>query len=128
MIKVFLTYTSIIEALTGIALIAFPTRVVLLLFESPLNGTGGIILTMIAGAAIFSLALGCWLLRESAAAPTMVKVLLCYNFVLTAIVLYGACCYKLKGPGLWLIAWFHFIQIPKSIKLIQKKQGANNSR
>ena len=51
--KLFLTYTSVVEAIFGIAFFAFPGRFVFFLFETPLKEGPGRIFSMWAGAAIF---------------------------------------------------------------------------
>src|SRR5450755_2033548 len=101
MTKTFLTYTAIIEAITGLALIAVPSRAALLLLQTDLTGSLELILAMVGGAAIFSLALGSWLARANAAAVTMVKVLIFYNFAVASILLYGALGLGFNGPALW---------------------------
>jgi hypothetical protein len=121
MTKTFLTYTSIIEALTGLALIAVPARAAILLLETELSGSLEIILAMVGGAAIFSLALGCWLARQNAAADTLVKALLFYNFAVATILLYGALGLGFKGPALWAVIIFHYFQTIVSLWIIQKK-------
>ncbi len=61
--KLFIAYTSVIEALTGIGLLLFPVPLISFLFGSPLTGTDGKIVAWIAGAAILSLSLLTWFLR-----------------------------------------------------------------
>jgi hypothetical protein len=119
--KSYLSYSSIVEAITGLGLLIAPSKVVLLLLEMELNGSLEIILAMIAGAAIFSLALNCWLSRADAAAPVAIKTLLFYNFAVAAILLYGALGLEFKGPALWLVIIFHFFQTVMGILIINKK-------
>jgi hypothetical protein len=123
--KSFLTYTAMIEALTGLGLLIVPSKVVLILFESELNGSLAIIFSMIAGAAIFSLALICWLFRMQKAALTMVKAMLFYNFVVATILLYGALGLGFKGPALWLVIIFHFFQTAICLLHIYKRKNAH---
>jgi hypothetical protein len=123
--KSYLTYSSIIEALTGLGLLIAPSKVVLLLLETELSGSLEIILAMIAGAAIFSLALTCWLSRADAAAPVAIKTLLFYNFAVAAILLYGAVGLGFKSPALWLVIIFHFLQTVVGILIINKKSKAH---
>ena len=118
--KTFLTYTSIVEALTGLALMIVPSRTVLLLLEADLSGPLETILAMIGGAGIFSLSLACWLARPNAAASVAVKALLFYNFSVTVILLYGALGLGFKGPALWFVIIFHLFQTIMSIVVIQK--------
>lgn len=108
--KTFLSYTAIIEALTGLALMAVPSIVTLLLFKMPLTNSLEIIVAMIAGAAIFSLALASWFSRLANTNTIMLKVLLFYNFSLTAIVLYAVIALCFQGIALWLVIAFHLFQ------------------
>jgi hypothetical protein len=121
MIKSFLTYTSIIEALTGVALIAVPATAAKLLLQSELSGSLEIILAMVGGAAIFSLAIGCWLARQLKDAGIIVKALLFYNFSVASILLYGALGLGFKGPALWGVIIFHYFQTIISLQIILKK-------
>jgi len=73
----FLTYTAIIEGLTGLALIAIPAKTGLLLLETELSSPLDILLAMVGGAAIFSLALGTWFARSDA---TSKQPLICCCF------------------------------------------------
>jgi hypothetical protein len=123
--KKFLTYTAIIEALTGIGLLVIPSKVVSILLESELDGSLEIILSMVAGAAIFSLALGCWFSRVQPAALTMVRAMLFYNFAVATILLYGALGLGFKGPALWLVIIFHYFQTVICILYIKKKNDAH---
>jgi hypothetical protein len=121
MTKTFLTYTAIIEAITGLALIAVPSRAALLLLQTDLSGSLELILAMVGGAAIFSLALGSWLARANAAAVTIVKMLIFYNFAVASILLYGALGLGFNGPALWVVIIFHYFQTILSLRIIQKK-------
>jgi hypothetical protein len=105
--KKFLMLTAISEGLIGIALIGIPNIIVLFLLGKPANGTGGVITAMIAGAAILSLAVICWLLRESANQRKLVKGMLFYNCLILSIAIYGVLFHGLTGPGLWLILFSH---------------------
>lgn len=62
--KSFLTYSAIIESLTGIGLLFFPIPLISLLFGSPLDGESGKIVAWIAGAAILSFAILCYFIRD----------------------------------------------------------------
>jgi hypothetical protein len=106
-VKKFLTLTAILEGLTGIALIAIPGTIGFILLGTPPNGPGTTIISMIAGAAILSLALICWLLRKISSPQKLVMGMLVYNCVIIAIALYGIFIFGLSEPGLWMIILFH---------------------
>jgi hypothetical protein len=107
--KKFLSLTAILEGLTGIMIIAIPKSIILFLLGKPADGPGGTITAMLAGAAIFSLGILCWLLRESASAYQAVKGMLVYNCAIIAVAVYGVVGFGLQGPGLWLIILAHSV-------------------
>jgi hypothetical protein len=107
--KKFMTLTAILEGLTGIALIAIPNIIVLFLLGKPTNGPEGKITAMIAGTAILSLAVICWLLRETPALRKLVKGMLFYNCVIIAIAMYGMFWYGITNPGLWFVIFSHSV-------------------
>ena len=105
--KIFLTLTAFLEGLTAISLIAFPNSIILFLLGQPTNGSGWVITIMLAGAAILSLAVICWLLRETISAQKLVIGMLFYNCAIIAVALYGAISLGLTGLGLWLMILSH---------------------
>src|SRR6266436_4359317 len=81
MMKRFLTLTAIIEAATGLGLIAVPAIVVRLLLGSELIGAS-IPLGRVAGVALFALGVACWLAQydaQSCAARGLVSAMVLYN-------------------------------------------------
>lgn len=119
--KTFLKLTALFEALTGLGLIAIPKLIVLLLFQATLNDAGGIIVAMIAGVALISLATICWFSRENKTAYVLVKVMLFYNIAVIAIALFGILNYELKGAGLWLVVCFHSVLAIWASSIIKKR-------
>jgi hypothetical protein len=107
LMKKFLTLTSVLEGLTALALIGFPNKIVLFLLGQPTNGTGGMITAMLAGAAILSLAVICWLLRNISDTQKLIKGLLFYNCAIITIALYGVFSYGLTGLVLWMMILSH---------------------
>ena len=123
--KTFLTYSAIIEAITGLALIFAPSKTVGILLETETNGPLEITLAMVAGAAIFSLAIFCWLFKKHSGARLAIKAMSFYNFSVAGILLYATLGLGFTGAALWLVIVFHFIQTAIGILLINKKQNAN---
>lgn len=105
--KLLLTVTAVFEALTGIGLIVFPSMVISLLIGTLPDGAVAATLAMIAGAALISLAIACWLPRNNATATGIVKAMLFYNFAVAALLLYASVGYKLSGAGLWPVVLLH---------------------
>ena len=123
--KYFFTYSAIVEALTGLGLLIVPSKVVLILLDTELNGPLEIILSMVAGAAIFSLALICWFSRLQTVPLIAVRGMLFYNFAVAFILLYGARGLGFKGFVLWLAIIFHFIQTGICVLFINKRKNAH---
>jgi hypothetical protein len=107
--KKFITLTAILEGLTGIALIATPNIIVLLLLGKPTSEPEGKITAMLAGTAILSLAVICWILRETSGLEKLVKGILFYNCAIIAIAMYGVLWYGLTNPGLWFVIFSHSV-------------------
>lgn len=105
--KLLLTVTAVFEALTGIGLIVFPSMIISLLIGTLPEGAAVTTLAKIAGAALISLAIACWLSRNNAAASEVAKAIFFYNIVAAVVLGYGAIRYKLSGAGLWPAVLLH---------------------
>ena len=105
--KLLLTLTAVFEALTGIGLIVFPSMVISLLIGTLPDGALVVTLARIAGAALISLAIACWLLRNNVTAMGIVKAMLFYNLAAAASLLYASIGDKLSGAGLWPTILLH---------------------
>src|SRR6266478_1138112 len=98
-----LKLAAIIEAATGLALIAVPAIVVRLLLGAEISGAS-IPLARVAGAALLALGVACWLARDdtqSRAARGLVVALLMYNIVATAVLAFAGIGLGLHGGVLW---------------------------
>jgi LPXTG-motif cell wall-anchored protein len=126
--KSYLSYTAIIEAITGIGLIFLPVQLLSLIFGSPLTGDNAIMAAMVAGIAILSLASLCWFLRKNENASAVVGVLFFYNLVISIILLYGFISHGLKGPTLWIVIIFHFLQSIIALVLMNRMKAGANKR
>ena len=99
--KRFLTLTAIIEAATGLALIALPAIVVRLLLGGEISGAS-IPFGRVAGAALLALGVACWLARDdtqSRATRGVVIAMLMYNLVATAVFAFAGIGLGLHGSG-----------------------------
>ena len=107
--KRFLTLTAILEAATGLALIAVPAIVVRLLLGAEISGAS-ISLGRVAGAALLALGIACWLARDdsqSCAARGLVVAMLMYNIPATAILALAGIGLGLHGVALWPAVVLH---------------------
>ena len=125
--KLFLSLTAILEALTGFALLAAPVPLIANLLEVPLIGAGSMMVAFIAGAAIITVAFFCWLSRKNADDFAIVKTMVVYNIAIAAIFIYGVINYQLAGIPLWLVVCFHLAFAIWAIMLIQKQQPDKNT-
>lgn len=108
-LKRFFTLTAILEAATGLALIAVPAIVVRLLLGAEISGAS-IPLGRVAGAALLALGVACWLARDdtqSHAARGLVVAMLIYNIVATAVLAFAGIGLGLHGVVLWPAVVLH---------------------
>jgi len=104
-----LKFTAIIEAATGLGLIAVPAIVVRLLLGAEISGAS-IPLGRVAGAALLALGIACWLARDdtqSRAARGLVVAMLMYNIPATAILAFAGIGLGLHGVALWPAVVLH---------------------
>src|SRR5882762_8725248 len=104
-----LKFTAIIEAATGLGLIAVPAIVVRLLLGAEISGAS-ISLGRVAGAALLALGIACWLARDdsqSRAARGLVVAMLMYNIVATAVLAFAGIGLGLHGVVLWPAVVLH---------------------
>jgi len=76
--KPFLTLTAIIEGLIGLALAFVPSTMAAVLLGNPLSEPAALLLARLAGVALISLAIACWLSRNHTH-TVMLKAMLAYN-------------------------------------------------
>ena len=106
-----LSLTAIIEAATGLALIAVPAIVVRLLLGAEISGAS-IPLGRVAGAALLALGVACWLARgdtQSRAARGLVVAMLMYNIAATAVLAFAGIGLGLRGVALWPAVVLHAV-------------------
>ena len=104
-------FTAIIEAATGLGLIAVPAIVVRLLLGAEISGAS-IPLGRVAGAALLALGVACWLARDdtqSHAARGLVVAMLIYNIPATAILAFAGIGLGLHGVALWPAVVLHAV-------------------
>ena len=126
MMKRFLTLTAIIEAATGLALIAVPAIVVRLLLGAEISGAS-IPLGRVAGAALLALGVACWLARDdtqSRAARGLVVAMLMYNIPATAFLAFAGIGLGLHGVALWPAVVLHAVMAIWCIMTLLRTQAA----
>ena len=106
-----LKLTAIIEAATGLALIAVPAIVVRLLLGAEISGAS-IPLGRVAGVALLALGVACWLARDdtqSRAARGLVVAMLMYNLIAIAVLAFAGIGLGLHGVALWPAVVLHAV-------------------
>ncbi len=107
--KTLLSLTAVFECLTGIALIAIPSIIVPMLLGIPFDDDRLHVISGVTGAALISIGMACWLLRNSGeSALAIVKSVLFYNVAGTMILLFAILGLKMTGIGLWPVTIIHF--------------------
>ncbi len=105
-----LKLTAIIEASTGLGLLAVPSVVVRLLLGSPLGTSAAVMLARVAGAALLALGVACWLARDdtqSRATRGLIVAMLMYNLIATAVLAFAGIGLGLHGVALWPAVILH---------------------
>lgn len=108
--KALLTITACLEAATGLALLAAPSALASALLGSALETSVALAVARVAGAALISLALACWLARNDTGARFrrgVTAAMLVYNSVVVAILVHAALGEGLRAPALWPAAVLH---------------------
>src|SRR5881398_1908592 len=106
-----LKLTAIIEAATGLGLIAVPAIVVRLLLDAEMSGAT-IPLGRVAGVALLALGVACWLARDdtqSRAARGLVVAMLMYNLIAIAVLAFAGIGLGLHGVALWPAVVLHAV-------------------
>jgi hypothetical protein len=108
--KPLLIASALIEVGAGLALVCWPSPMVMLLLGSGLDTPAAVALGRLAGAALFALGIACWLAyydAQSCAARGLVSAMVLYN--LGAVVILGAAGIQARpaGVALWPAVVLH---------------------
>ena len=103
-----LVVAAVVEAATGVALIIFPQAITSLLLGADLAGAG-IAVARVAGIALLSLGLLCWMSRREASKTAVLAAMLTYNLLVTAYLMYLGFVGELVGRLLWPAVVIHAI-------------------
>jgi hypothetical protein len=101
-----LAVAAVVEAATGAALIILPQAVARLLLGANLDGAG-IAVGRVAGIALLSLGLLCWMSRQDTNKTAVLTAMLAYNLLVTAYLVYLGFDGNLVGRLLWPAVGIH---------------------
>jgi hypothetical protein len=108
--KKLLITTALIESATGLILVSFPSVIAALLFGSSLDSPVALTVARVAGVALISLGIACWLARDEKqgkAVKGLVTAMTVYNIGVIIAFIYGAIILGLSGIGLWPVVLVH---------------------
>jgi len=107
-VKQLLTIMAIIESVAGLALLAAPSLVSTILLATPLETAPGLIVARLAGAALLTLGIACWLARpEESSTASLIAAMLFYNAAAAALLAYARLGYGLGSVILWPAVLLH---------------------
>ena len=123
-VKSLLTVTTLFELPTGLALLALPSLFASLLLGVPLDAPSGLVIARVAGAALLSLCVVCWVARDDSSSRTarsVVAALLLYNVVVAALLVHARLGLGLSGIVLWPAVLFHIVLGVWCVRCLQNK-------
>src|SRR3954452_5765138 len=97
--KKLLIITAMIEAATGVGLLAAPAVLVQLLLGRTLDTPVALTLARVSGTALLAISVACWRSRENGRA--LIPAILLYNIVVVGVLVHAALALTLTGLGLW---------------------------
>jgi hypothetical protein len=106
--KSLLTTTALFEAVTGLGLAIAPSFIVSQLLGTSLTDPSAVLIGRLAGAALITIAIACWLSRNDSQTSIMVKAMLSYNVFALTLLVYAAIVERISGPALWPAVLLHF--------------------
>ena len=105
--KSFLTLTALFEGTTGLVLAIAPSLFVSLLLGTSLTDPSAILIGRLAGAALITIGLACWISRNDTQSSVMAKVMIVYNVLATLLLVYAALVERISGVALWPAVLLH---------------------
>jgi hypothetical protein len=107
-----LTVTAVLEAATGLGLLAQPSLLSSLIVGSSLDTVAALVVARVAGAALLALGLTCWLTRYDEGARAvrgLVGAMALYNAGVLVILVHAALVWRASGIALWPIVVGHAV-------------------
>jgi len=107
--KALLIVTALIEAGTGAMLLAAPSLMANVLLGDELTTSQSLVVARIAGLALISISIGCWLVRngDRHAQAGQVAAIMIYNLAVPIVLMHAWIAWSVEGPGLWPASILH---------------------
>jgi hypothetical protein len=108
--KLLLIMTAAVETATGLALLGLPSPVASLLLGTSLDTPSALVVARVAGAALLSLGVACWLARndeKSRGVVGLVTAMTLYNVAAVSVLVHASIGLGLTGIGLWPAVVLH---------------------
>jgi hypothetical protein len=109
--KALLIVTALIEVGAGVALVVVPSLAADLLLGEGLSSPQALVVARVAGAALISVGVACWLGSngERRAQTGLVTGMLIYNLAVLIVLVHAWLAWALKGIGLWPAVLLHAV-------------------
>jgi hypothetical protein len=109
-LKLLLAITAVLEAATGLGLLAVPSVVAQVLLGATLDAPAAVTVARVAGAALLALGVACWLAAsdtQSCAARGVVSAMVIYNLGAALVLGTAGIWSQPAGVGLWPAVILH---------------------
>jgi len=120
--KHFLTVTSMLEALAGLAFVIMPAKFILILLGTTVTDPSSLIIARLAGLALITIAIACWLSRDDGRSFVMAKAMTVYNLCCVSLLVYALFFEQISGQGLWPAIMVHFVMMLWGVQCLWKKE------
>ena len=123
-----LAVTALIEAATGLALLAVPSFVVRMLLGEALDGPISLTVARVGGVALLTLGVACWLARtdsQSRAARGLATAMIVYNLGLALILGRDGFVLQTTGVALWPAVILHSVMAVWSVRRLPTERHAS---
>jgi hypothetical protein len=124
--KMLLIATAFIEVLAGLAMLLLPSQAASLLFGSALGTPTALVVGRLAGVALLTLGVGCWLGRSEEKGRTgnaLVGAMLLYNAAAVALISYARIGLGLIAVLLWPAVLLHAVMTVWCVSCLQSKRA-----
>jgi hypothetical protein len=124
--KMLLIATAFIEVLAGLALLLLPSQAASLLFGSALGTPTALVVGRLAGVALLTLGVGCWLGRgeeKGRMGNALVGAMLVYNAAAVALISYARIGLGLIAVLLWPAVLLHAVMTVWCVSCLQSKRA-----